>query len=148
MNPSTMRTFDRILNRMERRADRPVRRFTASPFVLGFGLILADILLTKQVPMMWATLLPGGLEQASRFRGWPGLIWNLSILLQERQAHVQMGIGVVAFLALILSYRMRTMRFLVWLCAVGIIALNAAVLVITLRASMAASALDLGMGLD
>ncbi len=148
MNPANLKAFDKILARMERRANRSTRRFTASPVVLTLGLILADVLLTRLVPLMWDAMLPGGVEQAFQFRGWAGLLWSVVLVCRKSQREIRIGIGVIAFLALVLSYRFRSIRVLVWLSAAGVIALNAAILVLTLRTSMAASPLNQGLGLD
>ncbi len=145
MNPATLKSFDRLLSRMERRANRPVRRLTASPFVLGFGLVLADLLLTRLVPAVWENTLPGGLEQAATLRGWPAILWRAAVFCHWRQGQVQAGIGAVAALALVLGYRYRPVRFFVWLLAAGVIVLNAAIIALTLRTGLAASALNLGI---
>lgn len=148
MNPATLKSFDRLLRRMERNGNRPNRRLTASPFVLTLGLILTQLLLSRLVPMLWATLLPGGLDQATQLRGWAGLLWKAVCLSHDFPERIAAGIAIAALLALILSYRHRSIRFLVWLGAASVIALNAAILFLTLRTSMAASALDLGIGLE
>lgn len=148
MNPATRKTLERMLDRMERQGTRSRRRFTASPIVLILGLLLANALLTRLVPMIWATTLPGGLDQVFTFRGWPLLLWRFVLLARMRQTLLFGSIAVVGLVALVGSYRSRGIRLLVWLGALAVIALNAGILALALRTSMTAAEGALGQGFD
>jgi hypothetical protein len=148
MNPATLKKLDLILDRLERRAKRPRRRFPMAAIVLGLGLALGDILLTRFVPTLWAEFLPWGLQQAATLRGWPGLIWQSALLCHHHQTSVQAAIAVVSLTCLVLGSRIGPMRFLVWLAALGVILLDGAILFGTihtcLRATAAAAGIPLG----
>lgn len=148
MNPDTLRSLDRALDRLERQAGRPRRRFSTSPFVLGIGLAVGDVLLTRLVPMVWASLLPGGLEQAATLRGWPALVWRAAVYCHVHQGPVQAAIGVAVVVSLLLSFMGgRPLRIVVWLCAVGVILADAGILVVTIQSSLSATAADVGLDL-
>jgi hypothetical protein len=146
MNPSTLKSFERMLDRMERQGKRSNRRFTASPFVLILGLILANALLTRLVPMIWDSTLPGGLDQVWSFRGWPALLWRLVLLARMHQVFLVGGIAVVGLVALAGSYRSRGFRLFVWLGSLAVIAMNAGIIALALRTSMMAAESALGQG--
>jgi hypothetical protein len=145
MNRDALRSLARIVDRMERQASRPRRRFSTAPIVLGLGLVLADALLAKLVPMLWETLLPHGLEQAEALRGWPGLVWRGSVLCQTRQTPVLIGIAAAVVVGLLCGSAGRPLRFLVWVSAAGVIALNAAILIVTMQTSLRATASAAGL---
>jgi hypothetical protein len=147
MNRDALRSLSRIVDRMERQAARPRRRFSTAPIVLGLGLVLADALLTKLVPMLWETLLPHGLEQAETLRGWPGLVWRGSVFCQTRQPVVALGIAAAVVVGLFCGSAGRPMRFLVWCSAAGAIALDAAILIVTIQTSLRATASAAGLDL-
>jgi hypothetical protein len=135
MNPNTLRKFDKMLARMDRRAKRPPRRFLMSPIALVAGLVLGEQLLVRFVPMVWETFLPGGLEQADFLRGWPGLLWRLAVSCHVNQPAVFVGIGVVGLVAWMLGGRNIVFRFLVRLGAFGVILLDACIVIVTLATS-------------
>lgn len=148
MNPDTLRSLDRALDKLDRQHRRPRRRFSTAPFVLGFGLIVADLLLTRLVPMVWESLLPGGLEQAATLRGWPALVWRSAVYCHVHQGPVQVFIGLAFVLSVLLSFLGgRPLRIVVWLSAAGIILINAGILVVTLQSSLRATAASAGLDL-
>ncbi len=148
MNPATLKSFERMLDRMERQGKRSHRRFTASPFVLILGLLLANTLLTRLVPMIWETTLPGGLDQVGSFRGWPALLWHFVLLARMHQMLFLGTIAVVGLIALAGSYRSRWVRLCVWLGSLTVIALNAGIIALALRTSMMAAESAFGQGFD
>lgn len=143
----TLRALDRIIARMDRQTRRRSRPSLIAPVALAIGLVLADVLLTKIVPMAWETLLPHGLEQASHFRGWPGLVWRLAVYGNTHQGTVQAGILVVSVVGLFIGWCVRPLKLVVWLAAVGVIAMNAGILIVMLRTSMNATADAAGIDL-
>lgn len=150
MNRSTQKALDRLLSKMERTARRPRRSVPTSPFVLGLGLIVGNLLLVRFVPMVWASFLPGGLDSAPRLRGWPGLVWNLAVFCYARQPTVYLGIGAVVVATLLVGTWLRPVRWITWIGALTVIALDAGILFIAMRTSYAAtieqSGLDIGLG--
>ena len=136
MNHDTLRSLDRILDRMERRSQRPRRGISTAPLVMGVGLVMGNLLLTRLVPVIWESCLPRGLEQASSLRGWPGMVWRLALFCHSYQQSVWVVIGAAVVASLVISVLLRPLRALVWLSAVGVIVADAAILVITLMASL------------
>jgi hypothetical protein len=148
MNEQTRKVLDRLQRDSERSSRRRPRRFTTAPLVLALGLILADVLLTRIVPMIWETLLPGGLEQADHLVGWAGLVWRAAVYCHFHQRPVQVAIGVATVGGLLACRGGRLLRIAVWLSAVGVIALNAAILIVTIRTSLQVTARSAGLDLD
>jgi hypothetical protein len=140
MNPSTQRALDRLLRKMERAQRRKPRRFSTAPLMLLLGLIVGYQLLVRLVPRVWATMLPGGWEQANTFRGWPGIVWALALACHQHFAAVAVIIGGTTLFAFVLIRIAPLFRFPVWLVAVGVILLDAGILYITLRTSLEAVA--------
>ncbi|GAC1468532.1 MAG: hypothetical protein NVSMB9_11290 [Isosphaeraceae bacterium] len=148
MNWRSDRSLARWLKELDRRHSRPMRwRFPTSAFVLALGLVLADLLLTRLVPRVWHSLLPGGLEQAMTLQGWPGLVWRSAVFCHDQQGFVQVSIGLSLVLAILLSLAGRLPRLLVWLSAVGIILVDAGILVVTIQSSLRATAASAGLDL-
>jgi hypothetical protein len=148
MNPNSLKSLDKLLNRMERQSRRGRGRISTAPFVLTLGLILADVMLTRLVPMIWEALLPHGLEQVATFRGWPALIWRSAVFCTMHQRPVLIAIGVAFVVSCLISFRVRPLRMVVWLSAAAVIALNAAILLVTIQTSMRATAAVAGIDLD
>ena len=146
MNPQLKKTLEKLQRETGRR--RPSgSRFSTAPFVLTLGLIMADVMLTTLVPVLWETLLPGGLDQADTLRGLPGLDWRGAILCHRRQSAVRIAIAVVAVVSLLATSRGRLPRAAVWLASVAVLLLNATILVVTLQASLRATAASAGLDL-
>ena len=139
MNPATWKSFDRMLHTMERRNQRPKRKFTTSPVVLGRGLALSYVMLRQVVPALWEVILPDGLSQVPQFRGWPGLVRDASLYSQAHGPFILATILAVSVFAFVVSSTSRVLRGVVWLLAVGAIALNAGILFVTIRTAMLAA---------
>jgi hypothetical protein len=148
MKQEALRSLDRILARMERRARRPRWRFSTAPIVLALGLVTADVLLAWLVPMIWDSILPHGLDEARTLRGWPALVWRGAVFCHYRQPMVQGAVAVVSVTALLIGSRSRPLRWLVWLCAAGVILLNAGILVVTINTGLRATAAAAGVDLN
>ncbi len=148
MKTSTEQALDRAIRSMERASNRKRRRVSTAPFVLGLGLTLGYLLLTKLVPRAWAALLPGGLLQAQRFpaRSWPGLVLRLALWCHQHFATTMIVIGVVVFVAILLSRLSTLSRWLVWLLSVAVIGLDAGIIYVTLRTALEATANATGLG--
>lgn len=87
--------LDRMMRSLERSSRRGRKRFTLAPITLGLALLVGIALLTELLPRVWSTVLPGGLDQAAHFRGWPGLTLSVAVLLYRNR---WVAIGVVAAL--------------------------------------------------
>ncbi len=145
MNPSTDRAFERVLKAMSR-PSRPRRsRFSTAPFVLALGLLLGYQLTSRLVPMVWGSMLPGGLDQARTFRGWPGLVWALAVACHRDVFGVVATLAGIAVAGFWLSMFVRPLRPLVWLMVVGTIAIDAGIVYVTLRAAIEATAQNAGL---
>lgn len=136
MTRDALKSLDRILDRMERRGRRPRARVTTAPVVLAAGLVLAYLLLTRLVPVLWESLLPHGLEQAAGLRGWPGLVWRAAVFCHWHPRAVWTAIGATLVTGLLVGGLARPLRVLVWLAAVGVIVADAGILVIALQTSL------------
>lgn len=147
MNPYTWKSLEKIQQRIERRERRVRRPFSTAPVVLAIGLVLADVMLGYLVPTIWESLLPQGLDQAAGLRGWPGLVWRGVLYCHQHQRTVQIAIGAAVVFGFIACSRGRMLRFAVWLSAVGVIVLNAGILIITLQTSLRATAASAGLDL-
>ncbi len=145
MNQDTRRSLDRVLDRLEKQSRGSRRRFSTAPIMLGLGLILGNMNLTALVPMLWDEFLPGGLDHAETFRGWPALVWKASILCQSVQGMVWLVIGSVVATGLVGCWLSRSLHYLVWLSAVIVIAANAGILAITLQTSLMATRAATGL---
>ena len=119
--------------------------FSTSPLVLAIGLTLGYQLLTKLLPRLWATILPGGFEQGAMLSGPANLIWRLAWFCHDEFFLVLIGCGTIVAFSLALSRR-PMLRPVVWLMAVGTICADAAILVIALRTSMQAVGIDQVLG--
>jgi hypothetical protein len=145
MSTSTEKALERLLRKMSR-AHRPRRsRFSTAPIVLALGLILAYQLLVRLVPLLWSELLPGHLEQAETFRGWPGLVWLLAT-----QCHQNFGMALsfgacVVGAAVVICGWMRPLRLLVWIASVAVILLDAGIVYVAIRTALDASAQAAGL---
>ena len=132
MNPSTAKALERALRAMDRPRRAP-RRFTLTPLLTAVGCALAYLLLTQLLPRVWATTLPGGLETATTFRGWPGLVWRIAVVAHHHFLGVCV-IGAALVLGSLLLTRLGAFgRLLAWLLAVSIVLVNGAILYVTIR---------------
>jgi hypothetical protein len=144
MNPSTARALDRLLRKMAR-PPRPRRRFSTAPIVLALALALMHPLLTRLVPAVWGSMLPGGLEQARHLQGGPGLVWRMALALQNGGVRGVALLAGIAAAGLVLAFTARPLRWLVWPAAAGTILIDAAIVFITLRAALEATARSAGL---
>ena len=139
----------KALDRMEAALDRPARRrrrgFSTAPFVVAGGLTLGYQLLVRLVPMLWANILPGGFEEGARFQGLPHLVWWMAWFCHLRFAVVLLASCLIVGTSFALGRGPLT-RPMAWLMAVGVIVLNAAILLIALRTGMIANGLGRVLG--
>ena len=80
-------------------------------------------------------LRPGGLRSAPELVGWPGLVWRLAVACHSYEPFVFAGIGAVSLVALGPCGRSRVCALLTRLAALGVIVLDAGVVLITLWVS-------------
>jgi len=134
MNPDqeTFRKLDRLLTRLERSGRRPRSRFPLAAIYLTLALILGYQLLVRFVPMVWASLLPGGLAQAESFRGWPGLIYRLGWICHHHFQQVLLVLGGISLAGFVLSRGPWPARAMVWLTAVGLVLVDAGIVFVAI----------------
>lgn len=116
-----------------------------APIVLAIGLVMGFQLTSRLVPMVWESMLPGGLNQARFFHGWAGLLWNMALRTHYDfpfTLTVLIGIGLIGF---VLSAAAKPLRPLVWLMAAAVIGINAGIIYVTLRTAIEAIAAKAGM---
>lgn len=148
MNESTKKALDRALKSMSRPPRRRGSRFSMAPIVFGLGLLLGFQLVHRLVPMVWASMLPGGWQQANHLRGWPGLVWTLAVASHESFPACCAWLAGLWLGATVVAASARALRPLVWLLAVGAIFADAGIVYITLRTSIQATAQAAGIPLD
>lgn len=145
MNPSTARAIDRLM----RQASRPRRerksRFSIAPVILAIGLTLGYQLTSRLVPMVWGSMLPGGLTQAQTFRGWPGLIWTLALQCHRNFATALFWLVAIGATGFVLAIFARPLRPIVWLMALATILIDAGIVYVTLRTAIEATAMQAGI---
>jgi hypothetical protein len=146
VDPNSLRSLERALDRIDRASRRSGRRFPVSALTLGIGLGLGFLLLTRFVPMLWGSLLPHGLDQAAALRGWPGVVWRAAVLAHVNQRAALAAIAGVSALGLVVGYHVRPVRWALWLAAVAVMVLDAAILALTLATAWAAAAGEAGLG--
>lgn len=145
MNPSTARALDRVLRQMSRPPRARKTRFSTAPIVLALGLVVGYQLTARLVPKYWAAMLPGGLDQARFFRGWPGLLWASSVRCHldfPGSAGLLAAIGASGFF---LSTFVRPLRPVVWLMVAGTIAIDAGIVYVMIRTALEATARNAGI---
>jgi hypothetical protein len=140
MNRATQAKIERILTQMERRASRPLWRFPTAALVLAAGLLLGQQLLVRFVPMVWEALLPGGLDAASTLSGWPGLIWRAAVFSHVHQTGIFAAIAGIGIVSVMLGGRSFLFRVLLRLAALGVIVLDAGIVMVALKVSYRATA--------
>jgi hypothetical protein len=145
MNPSTTKALDRILKQMSKPPRAPRSRFSIAPVILGIGLVVGYQLTSRLVPMVWGSMLPGGLDQARHFRGWPGLVWVLAVHCHRDFAGTVAILAAIGGLGLVMATLARPLRPIVWLMAAGVIAADAGIVYVTLRTSIEATAQNVGI---
>jgi hypothetical protein len=130
----TLRKLDRLLNQLERKANRPRprSRFPMAAIYLTLALILGYQLLVRFVPMVWSSLLPDGLAQAADLPGWPGLIYRLGWICHNRSVPVLATLGGISLAGFVLSRGPWPFRVLVWLAAVGCVFLDAGIVFVAI----------------
>lgn len=145
MNESTARAIERLTRKLERAQKRPRSRAGSAPIVLGAGLAVGILLLGWLLPRLWATLLPGGLNQASRFQGAPGLLYQLAVACYRFAPALMLVACVVTVVSWVVARAAMPLRLLVWLLAVVVVAIDAGILVVGMRAAMTANAAASGL---
>ena len=138
MTDKTQQALDRMDAALDRSARKRPRGFSTAPFVFGAALILGYQLLVRLVPRIWANVLPGGFDQGQFFRGWPRLVWQSAWFCTLRFPAVLITF-VVLFAIAVAFGRNPWTRPIAWLLAVCAILLNAAILIIALKAGMDAN---------
>jgi hypothetical protein len=146
MNRNALKSLERIQRGLERARKRRAGGSTA-PFVFAAGLVLADFLLVYLVPYIWETVLPRGLDGADAMVGMGALLWRSVVYCQLYQNGVRVGI-VAATVAAMLVSRARPLRVAVWASAVGVLLMNAGILVVTLHAGLSETAAHVGLDLS
>jgi hypothetical protein len=146
MNKKEMRALERAMSRLARPPKRRASWFSLAPIYLALGLIVGFALLVIFVPMLWSALLPGGLEQTERLFGLPALVWRLSLLLRLRSQTAVMILAGLAVSGFVVSTILRPLRFLVWLAAIGVVVLDAGILIVTIKTALEATMHGAGMG--
>jgi hypothetical protein len=127
MNQETLRKLDRVLNRLDRDTRRPRSKSPLAAIYLTLALIVGYQLLVRFVPMVWSALLPEGLAQAEDLRGWPGLIYRLGWICQDRFGPVLVTLGAVSIAGFVLSRGPWPARVIVWLAAAGLVLVDAGI---------------------
>lgn len=146
MNPSTSRALDRLLQQMARPPRQRRKRVSTAPLVVALGLVLGYQLLVRLVPQVWGEMLPGGMDQARSFRGWPGLVGNLAWSCHQNFAAALVIGGLFVAGTILVSGWLRPLRFLVWLAAIGVILADAGIVYVTMRTALEATAAASGIG--
>jgi hypothetical protein len=146
MSKAELRALERALKRLERPPKRRRGWFSIAPIYFGLGLALGYVLLVRFVPMMWTALLPGGIEQASELTGLPALVWRLSVLFRLRSESAIVILGGLAGAGLLISTILRPLRLVVWLAAVGVVLVDAGILMVTIKTALEATMQSAGIG--
>ncbi len=121
------------LLREPRRRPRKGFRFSFAPVVLGLAMAMAVLLLAQLLPRVWETVLPGGLDQASRLQGLPGLLFRAGYWAFRNQMRLLQAIAIGS-LTLALTCRMIPgLRWLIWIVAALFVAINFGILAVTLQ---------------
>ena len=144
MNPRAARSFDRLQRTLDRRQQSANGRVSTAPLVLILGLILADVLLAYLVPWIWDSLLPHGFEQAETFAGVPALIWRGALYAQEYQRVVRCVIVALLPATALACLLAKPIRFAVQLSAIGVVLVNAGILIVAIEAGLRATAAAAG----
>ncbi len=148
MKSSTERALDRALRKLNKSSNRrPPGRVGTAPFALGIGLFLGYFLLAWLVPRLWNTVLPGGIAQASRFRGLPGLVFQGALYANHYAYLIPLAALAATAVALAICRLGFPFRLAVWILGVMAVLLDAAILVIALQAGIAANAAASGLPL-
>lgn len=120
-------------------------KFSTAPIVLGLGLVLGYQLTARLVPMVWDSMLPGGLDQARFFRGWAGLVWAMAVYCHRDFPGTVAVLAAIGGVGFFVSTFMRPLRPIVWLMAVAAIGIDAGIVYVTLRTAIEATAQNAGM---
>lgn len=145
MNPSTAKAVDRLMRQMSKPPRVRKGRFSMAPVILSLGLFLGYQLLTRLVPHVWGSMLPGGLEQARHFRGWAGLVWMSAVHCHRDFTQTVMILVAIGGVGWFLTMFARPFRPIVWLMAIAVIGINAGIVYVTLRAAIEATAQNAGI---
>ena len=144
MNTSTERALDRLMRQMSRPALPRKSRFSTAPIVLALALFAGYQITARLVPMVWASMLPGGLDQARFFRGWPGLVFALALACHRNFVTVVGVLSAIGAVGFFVSTFARPLRPLVWLMAAATIGANAGIVYVTLVTAVEATAQQAG----
>lgn len=142
MNRSTEAALNRLLRAMERseqRQRRGPKRFPFSPITLGIGLALGIGLLSEFVPRAWPILQPGGPAMLDRLGGLPGLVWAGSRAVRVAGYPLYACVAVLTVVNLFLGRALPPIRPLFWIASVLVLAADAAIVFLTLRAAFPGS---------
>ncbi len=147
MNESTQKALDRLDAAIDLSAKKRKRRLgcSTSPLVFGLAWVLGYALLAWLVPKLWENILPGGFARASFMQGAPWVVWRTGWYCHDHGARV-LGAGLVLFLVASAATRHLATRFFVWLLALGMIAIDAAILLVALKTGMDAQGLTQLLG--
>jgi hypothetical protein len=81
-------------------------------------------------------MLPGGLEQARFFRGWPGLLWAMTLRSHRDFAGTIAILAAIGTSGFVIAAIARPLRPLVWLMAAATIAIDAGIVYVMYRAAV------------
>jgi|GEM_PF-4522549 len=139
MSQDSLRKLDQILKQLERRSKRPRTRSPVPAIYLTLGLVLGYQLLVRFVPLVWNSLLPEPLAQGQSLPGWAGLIDRLGRYGYDHSQQIWVGLGIVFIASLLLARGPWPVRLVLWLAAVGVVFLDAAIVLIAIKTCFLAS---------
>ena len=116
-----------------------------APVALALAVLVGYQIVARFVPMTWASILPGGLEKARFFRGWPGLIWALSVQSHRNLPGTAGTLAAIVAIGFGLSLFARPLRPVVWLVALAAVLADAGIVYVTLRVAVEATAREAGL---
>ena len=145
MNPSAARAVDRLMRQMNKPPRARKSRFSIAPVILALGLVLGFQLLSRLVPHVWESMLPGGLDQARQFRGWAGLVWASAVHCHRDSTGAIAILATIGGVGFLLSTFVRPLRPIVWLMAIATIGVDAGIVYVTLRTAIEATAQQAGI---
>lgn len=132
--------LDRMMRSLERSSRRGRTRFTLAPITFGLALLVGLALLTELLPRVWSAVLPGGLDQAAHFRGWPGLTLAVAVLL-HRNRWVAIGVvGGLVVLGMPVASRSWPARWVFRLLAFAAVLVDFGIVYVILSSALEATA--------
>jgi hypothetical protein len=115
-----------------------------APLVVGLALVVTHTLLTRLVPAVWASLLPGGLASAYRLRGWPGLVWRLALECPRSPVGPTVLAVAVVVVGTVACRAVPSLRWPFRLAALLAVALAAGILYVTIATAQGAALAGIG----